>query len=367
MRKVSVFSLKPGYKVGRTIYNSVGGILLNKGVILTDRYIRRLIHLGIPFVYVNDGISDVEVDDIITQETRVAAVKQVKRILLEAKESGSLVIKPSLLYDQVSNITKELLAKKSLMLNMIDLRAQDDYTFAHSVNVCVLALMTGISLGFTRDQLAVLGVGALLHDVGKVHIPDEILNKPGKLTEEEFFIMKKHTNYGYEMIRLAKGLGQEPPIIAYQHHESYDGSGYPMGIKGDQFHEFAQIVAIADKFDALTANRIYRKAYPSHEAYEMCAASGDYLFKDYIVKAFLHNVAAYSSGELVQLNNGYIARVIDTPKGYALFPRLKLLLDHRGRPVNTPKEIALADVEDLCIVKVLNEEEAHLLLNKLNG
>ena len=127
------------------------------------------------------------------------------------------------------------MSSRDLMFNLVDLRQQDDYTFAHSVNVCVLALMTGMTLGYDSKKLAILGVGALLHDLGKIKIPDEILNKPGRLTREEFSIIKKHTVYGYELIRDSSSLDSLHAIMAYQHHESCDGTGYPAGIKTEKF------------------------------------------------------------------------------------------------------------------------------------
>ncbi|MBM7854561.1 HD-GYP domain-containing protein (c-di-GMP phosphodiesterase class II) [Desulfohalotomaculum tongense] len=366
MRRVDVFSLKPGLKVGRTIYNQRGEVLLKAGALLTPGYISKLINHGVPFVFIDDGLlPDIKVKDVIAEETRVAAVQQVKKVLLDTQESGRLVIEPQSFYQTVSRFTSDLLSQESLMLNLVDLRDQDNYTFAHSVNVCVLSIMTGITMGFSREELAVLGIGALLHDLGKVMIPDEILNKPGRLTPEEFSIMKQHPIHGYNLIRSAEGLDDIPAIIALQHHESYDGSGYPYGIKGADFHLYSQITAIADKFDALTANRIYRRAYPPHEAYEMCAASGNYLFDSCVVEKFLHNIAAYPTGTLVELNNGQTAIVLDTPKGYSLFPRVRVLFDSSGRPLPSPEEISLVDEDEITVVKVLNNNEVQRLLEKL--
>lgn len=365
MRNIDVFSLEPGMKVGRSIYSSRGDVLLTAGVILTERYIQRLVKLGIPFIYIDDGLlPDVDVNDVITQETRLAAVRQIKNVLLETKESGRLVIKAQSLYNTVGNFTSELLSCKSLMLNLADLRIQDDYTFAHSVNVCVLSLMTGISLKYSKSKLATLGICSLLHDLGKTKIPDEILNKPGPLSDDEFAVMKRHTTYGFELIRSAKDLDPIHATVAHQHHESYDGSGYPLGISKDEFHEYSQITAIADKFDALTANRIYRKAFPAHEAYEMCAGAGNYLFKKHVIKAFLDNIAAYPTGTFVELNSGQIAIVLDTPKGHALFPRVRVLFDQDRRPLPDPAEVALYGRTDLAIVRVLPNKEIKPLLKQ---
>lgn len=363
MRRVSVFSLQTGMKVGCTVNSSMGEVLLKKGVTLTAGYIKRIIEMGIPFLYIEDGLlGDFSAEDVVALETRMAAVQQVKNILLNTKESGKLVIEPTSIYGTVGGLTNNLLSNRSLMFNLIDLRAQDDYTFAHSVNVCVLSLMTGITLGYNAEQLATLGVGALLHDLGKVKIPETLLNKPAPLTAKEYDMMKKHTFFGYELISSAKELSYEHAAIALQHHECLDGSGYPSGVSGDGILEYAQIVAIADKFDALTANRIYRKAYPPHEAYEMCAGSGNYLFKDSVVKAFLHNIAAYPTGTMVELTNGKLGVVLDTPKGYSRFPRVRILFDQKRRPLKIRGDVSLTEQVGLFVVRVLEDGEIGPLL-----
>lgn len=361
IRRVDVFNLKPGMKVAQAVYSSRGDVLLNAGMNLSASYIEKLVRLGVSFIYVDDGVlPNMAVNDVIALETRTAAVFQVKNILLKSRESGQLVIDPQAIYSTVSEFTDQLLGNDKLVYNLIDLRIQDDYTFAHSVNVAVLSLMTGITLGFDRNQLSALGVGALLHDLGKVKIPNKILNKPGKLTAEEYSLMKEHTTFGHRMIRSAGNPDFDiPAIVAYQHHESYDGSGYPLGIEGGEFHVYAQIAAIADKFDALTANRIYRPAYPPHEAYELCAASGNFWFSDYIVRAFLHNIAAYPTGTWVMLNNGMVAVAVDTPRGRSLFPRVRVIAGKDGLPLAQSFEVSLSERSDLRVVRVLDEEDYH--------
>lgn len=347
-------------KVARTVYSSRGDVLLKVNTTVTTGYINKLIKLGVPYVYVEGGmLPDIEVKEVIAKETRVAAVEQVKNILLMSKEAGHLVIEPKPLYFTVSEFTEQLMNNKSLAYNLADLRTQDDYTFAHSVNVSVLAIMTGITLGLGKDDLTILGVGGMLHDLGKVRVPYEILNKKGPLTGEEFAVIKEHTTWGFEMIRYVDGLGDSPAYIAYQHHECYDGSGYPLGISGSEFRLFSQITAIADKFDALTADRIYRPAFPAHEAFEMCAASGNLWFKDNVVRAFLYNIAAYPTGTLVELSNGMMGVAVDTPKGFSLFPRVRVIAEKEGRTV-TPYEVTLHDRTDLRVVKTWKEEEYYL-------
>jgi len=365
MRKVSVKHLKPGLKLGRTVYGADGEVLLSAGCLLTENYIKKLSAWGINFVFIDEGLlPDVNVEDVVSAETRQAAVSQIKKILLETRESGRLVIDPGSIYATVEGFTRELLAKKELMVNLIDLRLQDDYTFAHSVNVCILSLLTGITLGLDGTQLTLLGTGALLHDVGKIMIPDSILNKPGPLAPEEFRAMMDHAQVGYELITSSGAVGELPALIARQHHENYDGSGYPLQLKGTEIHPLAQAVAAADKFDALTADRVYRKGFPPHEAYEMLAACGNSLIEAGIVKAFLHNIAAYPSGSLVELTSGEVAVVVDTPKGYSLFPRVRVLTDPKHRLLAAPREVFLLEVDGLAVARLLPASYYDKLIQK---
>ncbi|HBV95475.1 MAG: phosphodiesterase [Peptococcaceae bacterium BICA1-7] len=358
MRRINVSALKSGVKLGRPVYSSGGDILLKAGTVLNDGYIKKLKKIGVSFVFVEDDQAPQHIPgDVVARDTRVAAVKQVKDVLLETKETGKLVIDPQSIYSTVSEFTDQLLSSNALVYSLYDLRSQDDYTFAHSVNVCVLSLLTGITLGYSNNRLMDLGLGAILHDIGKMKVPTEVLNKPGKLTEDEFKIIKQHTVLGHELIENAGNLGRVPSTIAYQHHESLDGSGYPLGVSGDQFSEYAQIVSIADKFDALTANRVYHSPFPAHEAYEMCAGSGSYWFSERVVKAFLYNIAAYPEGTPVKLSNGLIAVALDTPKGHSLFPKVRVVLHQDSGPFQEPYEIALYARKDIQVVSVLEEDE----------
>lgn len=364
MRKVGIFALQPGLVLARAIYNHNVGLLLGKGTVLTHQSIRKLESYGVPYVYVEDDLlTGIEPVPLISHKVRRVAEQQLEKIMSSVRATGKLRIKSAETDVVTQQILDQLVSKKHLMLNLMDLRVRDNYTFVHSVNVCVLALMTGLTLGYTKNELLLLGTGALLHDVGKEMIPDMVLNKPGRLNAEEYEIIKNHTFYGYELIRAVKSLGEIPAIISLQHHEHYDGSGYPQGLKKNAFHEFAQIVAIADKFDALTSNRVYRRAFLPHQAYELCAASGNYFVHEKIMRAFLYNIAAYAPGTMVQLNTGQVGVVIDTPKGYSLFPRVKILFDNLDTPI-PPHELSLTKTPGLAVTRVVEDEEAVALILK---
>lgn len=361
MRRVNISRLEPGMKLGSPIYNSRSDKLLLPGVVLTKVYIQRLRNLGFDYIWIEDeSLPRIQEKQVVSQKTRIATIRKIKNIMLNTRATGRLLVHPETFRITIKDFTDQLFQNQDAMFSLYNLHSYDDYLFSHSVNVCILALMTGITLGYDSTRLTDLGTGALLHDLGKIKVPEKILNKPGKLTAEEFELVKMHTTLGYEIIRDAKNLGKIPEDIALEHHENYDGSGYPLGFSREKIPEYVQIVGIADRFDAIASDRVYRKAFPPQEAFEMCAASGNYFFKEHVVKAFLHNIAVYPQGTKVELNDGSIALVLDTPKGYPLSPRVWVLGSLPGRAIPENLEISLKEREDLYIVRVLNEDEEEI-------
>lgn len=344
MRRIPVDRLKVGMIVAQAIYGADGNILLNKDMVLKASYIVRLKELGVPAVYIHDKrLGDLQVEDVVNEQTRLSSLNAVKE-LFEQKRRGSqiTVLSSTDRFKQVvSNIIEDLLDRKELMINLTDIRALDDYTFAHSVNVCILALITGLTLGYDRTALVNLGIGALLHDIGKTAVPLHILNKPGKLTPEEFELVCRHPQLGFDILSMCKDVSLVSAKIALQHHERYNGSGYPKGLKGSQVHEFARITGIVDVYDALTADRVYRRAYPPNEAFEMLAGSGNFTHDYRLVKAFLANVAIYPVGTIVKLNSGDVGVVTGSERGYSHQPRVRLLYKPSGEPYTERPDIDL--------------------------
>lgn len=372
MRRLSIDLVRPGMKVGRSIYNSNGQVLLNAGVVLTRRYIDKLKSMGIPALYIDDGwLSDIQVEDVISEETRMAVTSQVREFFSNTGSNPSAsrnIIGIKDIGHTVNEIIDQLLNSRDIVVNLTDIRSLDEYTFGHSVNVCVLALTTGIRIGYSKAKLFHLAMGALLHDIGKTRIPEHILNKPGKLTDEEFKEIQKHSEYGYEILLKNPNVSRLSALVAQQHHERYNGQGYPNRLENEEIHEFAQITGLVDMYDALTADRVYRRAFSAHEAYEMISASGNHFFDLRLVKAFLHHVAAYPAGTLVKLNTGEIAGVIDTTPGYTKQPRVRVLFSSDGQPLIEPHEIWLAENYKIFITNVINDEsELSTLKSKLSA
>ncbi len=200
------------------------------------------------------------------------------------------------------------------------LQTRDDYTYRHNVAVGIVATMIGRWLGLEETELAQLSVAAALHDVGKTKIPAELLTKPGRLTDEEYKQVKEHTTYGYEMIRETVGMNQRQALVALQHHERMDGSGYPLGLKGDQIDSMSRIVAVADIFHAMTSKRVYQEASPFYETMKELQEYAFGKLDPHIVHVFLSHMMQSIIGHEVLLSDGRTARIVMVNPRDALRP-----------------------------------------------
>ncbi|MBL0386613.1 HD-GYP domain-containing protein [Tumebacillus sp. ITR2] len=347
-------SLQPGAKLGKNIYMSNGNVLLAEGKELSQAMIQRLLDLGISQVYIQDPrTDDLQIQEAVSEETRNRAVRAVYKSfneMIEARKWTRTVANPRLGREfrrAFEDILGELRTHRNVMINLTQIYTTDNYLYSHSVNVGIYSAALGLALGLKHDQLLDLGIGAMLHDIGKTQIPMEILMKPGKLTPEEFAIMKEHTTIGYNMLREHPDIPLIAAHCALQHHERLDGSGYPRGLKADEIHLYGQIVGIADVYDALTSHRVYRKAFLPHEALEMLFASSNG-FDHELIRKFRDNVALYPIGLTVVLNTGERAVVVDINTKFPHRPILRVLQNEDGEDIPT-REIDLSQHLNLMI------------------
>ncbi|MGE4283623.1 MAG: HD-GYP domain-containing protein [Clostridia bacterium] len=345
MRRISIDSIQNGAKLARSIYTEDGQVLLSAGVQLKQNYIDRLKQCNIFDIYIDDELSkDIEIKDIINDRTRLEAKALIRNIMEDCKHSSYFA--SDKVKSMVNQIVDELLYSDEILVNLSDLKTADDYTFAHSVNVCVLSIITGIKLGLNQLRLRDLGVGALLHDIGKIVIPEEILKKPAQLDAEEFEMIKKHTTLGYELIKNNPNISASSAYIVLAHHERFDGSGYPLSICGENIHLFARIVAIADVYDALTSDRVYKDKIKVHEAIEYIIALSERHFDKSIVQCFIENIAVYPIGTGILLSTGEKGIIIKLNKGFPTRPVIRIVYDANG----TKKEV----FPDIDLIKELN-------------
>lgn len=356
MRRVLVKDLKPDMIIARAVYNSEGRTLLHANIALSSLFIKRLDEMNISSIYIKDSIyEEADLQDVISEEIRVATIVAVRDSFERLGQDRRLNIQN--LQTLVYNILDELLSNPNVLINLSDIRIFDDYTFAHSVNVCVLALLAGIALGYNESQLKQLGIGSLLHDIGKTRIDKELLNKPDDLTREEFAEIKRHTEYGFEILRQYPEVSLLSAHIALQHHERWDGHGYPRCLAGENIHEYARITAVADVYDALLADRPYRPAYSINQAITIIKRMSAIYLDERCVNALVANIAIYPIGSIVQLNTGDFAVVIDVNKSYPTRPIINVFCDKYGRRLSHPHEIDLTRLSTIMIFKILNQEE----------
>lgn len=289
---ISLENAEEGMVLGRNIYSSNGTILIGKGTKLNKNYIYSLKKKGIATVYIeDDNFDDLFIDEIVADDTKKQAMDIISdkiRNLSLAEDKNIQEVK-----DIINIIIDELLSKDDFIIDLVDIRAIDDYTFGHCVNVCILSLITGMCLGYDRKKLIDLGTGAILHDIGKTLIPLQILNKPSRLEPTEYEEIKKHTVYGYEILKNVLNKKDTILDIVLSHHERFDGKGYPNGLVGEEIHEYSRIVAVADVYDALTSNRVYRRKAQNQEAIEYLYTMKHSQFDEKIVDLFVQNVALY--------------------------------------------------------------------------
>lgn len=326
MRYVPASCLREGMKVARTLYGKNNEKLLVSGIVLNHKYIDSIQRMKYPGLYIDDNLSsDIEIINVISDELRMETVNGIKKIFTIIKNHNDPGAKTESIKTMVDGIVDELLANKNMMVNMIDLKCFDNYTYLHSVNVAVLSIVMGIALGLDRMTLSRLGLSAILHDIGKVFINKKILNKPGPLTAAEAEEMKMHSMLGYNYAKEKFRL----PIASYagiiDHHEKFDGSGYPNAKSGKRISLFGRIISLADIYDALSSERPYRKALGPSEAVEFVMGNFETLFDPQIAGVFIRKVAPYPVGTTVRLSNGYTAIVVENFESACLRPRVRVV------------------------------------------
>ena len=340
MRFIPIELAKPGDCLAKSIFDDDGRILLRDGVALTEAFLARVKRLQIYSIYIQDAYSETVIEDVVKPELRQNAIKAVKQAFHSfekqnlnpnstSSDEKKFAKEKQAYFQSIGSIAKdiieEIINNKNVMISLVDIKSMDNYTYQHSVNVAILSLILGVQLHLSQSELFTLCMGALIHDIGKVLIPKEIVLKPGPLTDEEFKIIKEHTTKGYDYLRGCLDISAPSRIVALQHHEKINGQGYPDNLKDKSINRFARIVAIADVYDALTSDRSYRKAMCPNDAVEYILSHGDTHFDYEMVKVFSKTVVPYPPGTLVKLSNGDTAVVTDVFPNFALRPEVKVI------------------------------------------
>lgn len=357
MIKVPIEQLQMGQLIGKAVCTADGSVLLTPGTIVADDHIKLLFENGISFVQIMEPeILNSGENDFIQKEI-ADIVKDIFRdiTLLDQLEQG--IVKQT-----VNDMLRRVLKDRSALFHLTEVRSIDSYVFCHSVNVCMLSVVLGLFMKLKGNQLKKLGLAALLHDVGRTKVSPNLLYKPSALTDEEYMQVKKHSQHGHDILKTCRYLPVEVATTALHHHERIDGSGYPAGLKGDEISFFGRIVAVADVFDALIADRPFRKAFFPHQAVEIIVNSSNQ-YDSEILKVFINHVAIYPMGTMVSLNNGEIGIVVDMNKGQQTRPVIRVLFDDCANRLQSIKEIDLSKHSTLFITRVIKEEQMKQLIS----
>ena len=366
MIHIPIKKLKEGMITAQSIYNPLGASYLTKGVELNPKYIERLKKAGL------DGVTVTSLDpklklappaDIVQEKTRISAIHNVATAFQNVEDHGTLDPKP--LQDISETILLDIIEQQKNLVQLTDIRLHDTYTFAHSVNVAILSALLGVLQKLPKEDLLKLTLGGLLHDLGKITVPHEILTKPGHLSDDEWSLMQGHPDAGRQ--RLKKMFPNDILLstIALQHHEHIDGNGYPNHLQGEQIHRYARIVAIADVYDALTSVRPYKRAYTPSVAHRIMTTCSPGHFDLELLQLFFDNVAIYPVGTIVKTQLGY-AIVKEVEFGHTQTPIVRVFANHEGKLLTETRDLDLEQTPKEMLEGVVTDSELYHFIHAIN-
>jgi HD-GYP domain-containing protein (c-di-GMP phosphodiesterase class II) len=365
MHKIPIIEVKTGRVLGKNIYAANGQVLLTDGTVLNTAYIERLRKRGFFSVIIKEDYqTGLHFPEIVSEKARVSGVVLLHKIFEEAGKFRR--IDTGAIKSLANVYVDELQQNRKLLFEIPEVRSAHGYLFQHSVNVCIMAIRVGLMLEYNEFQLRDLGVGAILHDIGKMFVDKKIMEKTGLLTPEESEKLKEHCYHGFNFLREQKDINLLSAHVPFQHHERVDGTGYPRMLKGEDMSDFAKIVAVADMFDNLTNEKINNKVYSFSAAINMIKNDIRKACDCCITELFFKNIALFPVGTLVELSSKEIGLVVSNNRVDITRPIVRIVTDKNKRVLNSgsPIEIDLINEQDLKVVKVVDNDEK--LVSNLN-
>lgn len=285
------------------------------------------------------------------------AILEINLIMNDIREGKNIEGKEIAIIAEI--FVNRLCVAHNTLLSLVNIfpsyKDQKDYLYEHSVNCSILAASIGLALGFDKNELIDLFASSLLHDIGMLKIPQEIIKKPSKLTKEEYDLIRKHPIYGLELLNNIKYAPKSAHEVIHQHHERIDGSGYPEGKRGEEISEYGKIVALAEFYEAVTHSRPYRmERYIPYDALKMIIQDERDSFDPKYVRVFLDYITPYPPGSFVLLNNNEIGKVISINEKLPQRPIVEIFFDVEGKPPEKPRRIDLSKSPILFIKEAVN-------------
>lgn len=341
--EIKIAELIVGDVLASDVYNANGGILVKKDTEVTEHIANGLRKNFNNSIYVYRNIKEseekisIDIYDILKKECEEVIDSVIKKFL---KKSSKI--------NEIRKIILQLLDDKKVLEYIIMLRAVGNPLFKHSIGVAIYSVAVGQELHFPTNRLLILGTSAILHDIGMTKIKRDIINKDDILSEEEKKTINNHPKYGFDLINEKGHYNIEVSNIILQHHEKYDGTGYPSGIANEKIHVMSKIIGLCDIFEALTNDRPYRKKYKRLESIEYLLGTGDYYFNHDIIQALIDSIVIYPFGQWIELNNGEVGVVVEEEKKkeFNIRPKVIIYFDKNNSKLNVPKYIDLSRREN---------------------
>lgn len=351
----------PGMILAKPIFRVDGNMLLSEGLTLSEAYIERLKDMHYKFIWIEDGqLIDVIPEDFIDSQTQLQISKCVKEVTDIFKQNKNF---PAIKLQKVmQDILVDIINNRHLLICLENIREynKDDYLFNHSVNVAVISVAIGLVLGYPIGKLHDLGLGAILHDIGKTALPADISfhvgndKGPGVFSPADIEAYKNHTWVGYEYIKSNREIKVTSAHIALQHHEKYDGTGFPRGIKGNDIIDFARIATIANDYDILSNGQGRMKGLPPHKVYAILQKRSGTYYDPYILDKFIQKIALYPQSTKVKLSNQMIGIVVRQNTSDHKRPVVRVFWDLKGNILPRSEDIDLLKETSLEIVDVID-------------
>lgn len=318
---VEINKCKIGDILAEDIYNCNNIKVVSKNTVINSFIKNKLVKFGaynIKIYHIND--EDEKYNDF--KKEYKSTILKIKRLILGIFSGGNIDTEE--LISSAESIYSKIFEADYIIKYINELRNTDEYTFTHSANVAFYSMLIGRWMKLPEHNIRELIQAGILHDIGKLKIEDKILNKPGKLTDEEFVEMKKHATYGYDMLKSNKDINDDIKKAILMHHERTDGTGYPTGAKENEINVYAKIIAIADTYDAMTSNRIYKKKVTPFDSFKMFLSSGIRIYDISILNIFLNNIAPYYTEATVKLNDKRNGKIVYIPPYNILDPVINI-------------------------------------------
>jgi HD-GYP domain-containing protein (c-di-GMP phosphodiesterase class II) len=370
MKKIPIEELKPGMVFTRTVFGDNYEIIAEPNTPITSKDIENLKKKGVKFVETTGELKGIvkiqeEVPLVDKVESSARELMTFYKSLVDSVESvyTNYKVNKEILPEKVVNIVEKVIDKisevgdKNVFLNLINIVDKTKYLPTHVLNATILGLLLGKEMNYPESKLKLLGTGILLMDIGMVFIPMSILERETKLTDEEYNKIKTHTVLGYKAVVQENNMSPEVGRVCLEHHERWDGTGYPRNLQKQQISEYARVAAIVDTYEAMTRKRVYRDRMMSFEAMRAILTEGSTKFDPDILKVFLRMMSVYPVGSYVMLNTRAIAKVISSDPISPFRPVVKVVYDEFGTKIDDGETIKLSEETKIFIVRPVKEEE----------